>query len=197
MQVSAAPFIAVVLAARQGSSHHRAAFVCFQTRALGCRPFVAYRNTKITYRNTKRWYGVVTAAQLSNSDHIKAKFIYKILTRATVEVRGHQSRRTLRNSPVSLRVRFVLSRSVGPPHGGVMWGGLRRPKGPVQVTCVLAAMVLTAAFSIQPAYAHSSCRFESSGEECTGRPAGPESLTAQQWLRTAPGRCGLRCKWRR
>jgi len=31
-----------------------------------------------------------------------------------------------------------------------MWGGLRRPRGPLQVTCVLVATVLVAAFSISP-----------------------------------------------
>jgi uncharacterized protein len=34
-----------------------------------------------------------------------------------------------------------------------MWGGLRRPKGPFQVICVLATAVLVAAFSISPSSA--------------------------------------------
>src|ERR1044071_9293174 len=37
-----------------------------------------------------------------------------------------------------------------------MWGGLRRPEGPLQVTCVLAATVLVAAFSISPTYAQTA-----------------------------------------
>src|SRR6266545_217052 len=37
-----------------------------------------------------------------------------------------------------------------------MWGGLRRPKGPLQVTCVLAATVVVAAFSISPTYAQTA-----------------------------------------
>jgi uncharacterized protein len=37
-----------------------------------------------------------------------------------------------------------------------MWGGLRRPKGPLQVTCVLAAMAVVAAFSISPTYAQTA-----------------------------------------
>ena len=42
-----------------------------------------------------------------------------------------------------------------PPQTGVsMWGGLRRPMmGPFQVTCVLAAAVLAAAFSISSVFA--------------------------------------------
>jgi hypothetical protein len=34
-----------------------------------------------------------------------------------------------------------------------MWGDLRGPSGPVQVTCALAAAVLAASLSISPAYA--------------------------------------------
>jgi len=37
-----------------------------------------------------------------------------------------------------------------------MWEGLRRPKGPLQVTCVLAATVVVAAFSISPTYAQTA-----------------------------------------
>ena len=41
-----------------------------------------------------------------------------------------------------------------PPQTGVnVWGGLRRPFGPFQVTCVLAAAVLAAGFSICAALA--------------------------------------------
>src|SRR5215468_3614917 len=37
-----------------------------------------------------------------------------------------------------------------------MWGGLRRPMGPLQVTCVLAATMVVAAFSITAAYAQNA-----------------------------------------
>jgi TRAP transporter TAXI family solute receptor len=37
-----------------------------------------------------------------------------------------------------------------------MWGGLRRPIGPFQVTCVLAATAFVAAFSISPTYAQNA-----------------------------------------
>src|SRR5262249_59014585 len=40
-----------------------------------------------------------------------------------------------------------------------MRGGLRRPKGPLQVSCVLAAMVFVAAFSISPTYAQNRNRW--------------------------------------
>src|SRR3954471_11704618 len=36
-----------------------------------------------------------------------------------------------------------------------MWGGLRGPRGPVPVNCVLAVVVLAAALSISPTYAQS------------------------------------------
>src|SRR5215468_10467757 len=37
-----------------------------------------------------------------------------------------------------------------------MWGGLRRPKGPLQVSCVLAATMVVAAFSITTTYAQNA-----------------------------------------
>ena len=37
-----------------------------------------------------------------------------------------------------------------------MWGGLRRPMGPLQVTCVLAATMVVAAFSLTAAYAQNA-----------------------------------------
>ncbi len=37
-----------------------------------------------------------------------------------------------------------------------MWGGLRRPIGPLQVSCVLAATMVVAAFSITTTYAQNA-----------------------------------------
>jgi len=63
---------------------------------------------------------------------------------------AHEKRIMRRNRLVRC-ARVCVLREWDPLQTGVsMWGGLRRPMGPSQVSCVLATAVLAAGFSAHP-----------------------------------------------